>query len=264
MLGEQQVQGLDYAYTLQGWLKGVNSSSLNPAHDMGGDGKTGSSNAFVARDAIGFNLNYFTGDYSSVSNVIPFAGHSAYLSSGEYKPLYNGNISSMVVNIGQFRQPQLYNYGYDQLNRLIGMDVYRGLDSATNSWSGLSATNDYKERISYNGNGNIQKYLRQGFGPNINMDSLTYHYNPGTNQLNYVHDLVSLYNYPNDVDDQSADNFQYDSIGNLIADNREDVYQIDWTVYGKIAAIYKQSRVPGDAISIEYRYDPLGKWVSKG
>ena len=29
-LGDQQVQGLDYAYTLQGWLKGINSTGGKP------------------------------------------------------------------------------------------------------------------------------------------------------------------------------------------------------------------------------------------
>jgi hypothetical protein len=30
------VQGTDYAYTLQGWLKGINGDRLNPTTDMGG------------------------------------------------------------------------------------------------------------------------------------------------------------------------------------------------------------------------------------
>jgi hypothetical protein len=30
VIGDKMIQGLDYAYTLQGWLKGVNSSSLVP------------------------------------------------------------------------------------------------------------------------------------------------------------------------------------------------------------------------------------------
>jgi RHS repeat-associated protein len=264
VLGEQQVQGLDYAYTLQGWIKGVNSSSLNPAHDMGGDGKVSGVNNFVARDAIGFNLNYFTGEYCSVSGVSPFAGHTGYMPSGTYKPLYNGNISSMAVNIGQFSQPQLYNYGYDQLNRLVKMDVYRGLDSATNSWSGLTAINDYKERIAYDGNGNIKTYVRHGYSATPDMDSLSYNYYAGTNQLNHVNDGINSANYTTDIDDQPTDNFRYDSIGNMIADSLSDIRNIDWTVYGKIATIYKQPRVPGDAISIEYRYDPLGNRVSKG
>ncbi|WP_290790906.1 hypothetical protein [Flavihumibacter sp. UBA7668] len=33
ILGQQNVQGIDYAYTLQGWLKGVNSQHLNPGRD---------------------------------------------------------------------------------------------------------------------------------------------------------------------------------------------------------------------------------------
>src|SRR6185312_1046781 len=60
VIGQQQVQGLDYAYTLEGWLKGVNSTSLQATNDMGNDGMTGSPNQFVARDAYGFNLNYFS------------------------------------------------------------------------------------------------------------------------------------------------------------------------------------------------------------
>ncbi len=39
VLGDQSVQGIDYAYTLQGWLKGVNSTGATRQHDMGGDGE---------------------------------------------------------------------------------------------------------------------------------------------------------------------------------------------------------------------------------
>ena len=35
VLGDKKVQGLDYAYTLQGWLKGVNSEKVDPNTDMG-------------------------------------------------------------------------------------------------------------------------------------------------------------------------------------------------------------------------------------
>jgi hypothetical protein len=125
VLGQQQVQGIDYAYTVQGWLKGVNSTSINPGIDMGGDGVIGGQNKHVGRDEYGFNLNYFTGDYSPVNaNVTPFPGHSGFMPSNTYRPLYNGNISSMAVNISKLNQPQLYGYSYDQLNRITGMDVW--------------------------------------------------------------------------------------------------------------------------------------------
>src|SRR5205085_1791144 len=108
-------------YTLQGWLKGVNSISLNVKHDMGedGSGDTGN-NGLVARDVYGYNLNYFTGEYAPINSTVdPFHVHNALDMdpSSPYRPLYNGNISSMAVNIGKLAQPQLYNYQYDQLNR---------------------------------------------------------------------------------------------------------------------------------------------------
>src|SRR5690606_15163181 len=155
VLGQLQVQGVDYAYTLQGWLKGVNSTALNPDYDMGEDGKAGGAHSHVARDVYSYQLNYFNGDYLPVnSNVRPFAGHSAYLATRE---LFNGNISSMAVNIGKFEMPQLYSYTYDQLNRITGMNVHRELDTENNLWTSRvsNIVDDYKERVSYDGNGNI-------------------------------------------------------------------------------------------------------------
>ena len=44
-LGNQLVQGIDYAYTLQGWLKGANAiNHLDGSNDIGKDGNAGSSN----------------------------------------------------------------------------------------------------------------------------------------------------------------------------------------------------------------------------
>ncbi|MDD3686748.1 MAG: hypothetical protein PHE56_08275, partial [Bacteroidales bacterium] len=37
-LGNDKVQALDYAYTLQGWLKGVNSDAPDASRDIGKDG----------------------------------------------------------------------------------------------------------------------------------------------------------------------------------------------------------------------------------
>jgi hypothetical protein len=36
-LGQYKVQGVDYSYTLQGWLKGINSNALSPQFEMGQD-----------------------------------------------------------------------------------------------------------------------------------------------------------------------------------------------------------------------------------
>jgi hypothetical protein len=97
ILGEQLVQGIDNAYTLQGWLKGVNSISFhNASTDMGEDGKINGLNQFIARDAYGFNLNYHASDYQPINNTVsPFPNASAFLPNNEHRPLFNGNINNI-------------------------------------------------------------------------------------------------------------------------------------------------------------------------
>ncbi len=113
ILGQQQVQGIDYAYTLQGWLKGVNSTSLNPVHDIGNDSHPEYGNGLVAKDVYGFQLNYYTGlhgDYTAINrDKNPFPRHAAFMPINEDRQLYNGNISSMVVNIPRLGGQQSYD-----------------------------------------------------------------------------------------------------------------------------------------------------------
>ncbi len=272
VLGEQLVQGMDYAYTLQGWLKGVNSTALQDgANDMGGDGKPGVTNQYTARDALGFALNYFAGEYQPINTAVsPFPGHRAYLPAGQYKPLYNGNISSMAVNIAfpnatAEQAPQLYNYSYDQLNRITGMDVYRGLNETTNSWAAMASITDYKEWVSYDANGNILTYLRNGVSnTSTSMDKLTYNYIAGTNQLKYVQDSVTDAVYADDIDDQStAGNYTYDPIGNLTSDAKDSISLIKWNVYGKITEIQRTASAARPVTNIQYTYDAAGNRISK-
>jgi len=268
VLGEQQVQGLDYAYTIQGWLKGMNSTSLRSVYDMGEDGKSAGAHQYTAKDAVGFDLNYFNNDYAPIKNTVtPFANAAALGSSA--RPLYNGNISSMGVNIGAFNQPYLYKYSYDQLNRLTGQDAYTGLDTTTNSWSGLAHTDAWKERVSYDANGNIQRYDRHWYYNDPIMDSLTYHYETGTNKLLYVSEANTSYasvHGSDDIEDQPSGNYAYDEIGNLIKDSSENIPLggIKWNVYGKITEI---SRTAATATSntrqVQYSYDAAGNRVGK-
>ena len=103
-LGDRRVQGIDYAYNLQGWLKGINSDRLDPRFDVGADGYASARSAsrrFVGRDAFGFSIGYFQGDYT------PIGGNAVKLeqekTSNFYKngsaDLFNGNIRNMRVGI---------------------------------------------------------------------------------------------------------------------------------------------------------------------
>lgn len=258
-LGQQKVQGVDYAYTLQGWLKGVNGSSGNASGDMGADGKTG---AISAKDAFSYSLHYFgDNDYNAIGQADKFAKGTGGVAS-LYKPLYNGNISAMGVNIPSLGEPLLYNYGYDVLNRISSMTAAKGLNTSLNLWQ-PTAINDFREEVSYDANGNIQTYHRDGNtmvpGNQLQMDELTYFYkNDGSNKLDYIGDAVPDANYVSDIDSQQPSNYQYDAIGNLIKDVAGGIENIEWTVYGKIKTITKS-----DGTLITYNYDPSGNRISK-
>ncbi|MFN8272705.1 MAG: hypothetical protein U0U33_20765 [Chitinophagaceae bacterium] len=288
LLGKQQVQGIDYAYTLQGWLKGINSTSLMTGDDMGGDGKSagGVASNPVAKDVLGYALEYYGySDYEPISSSKkPFA--NGYVTSG-FKSLYNGNIAGISLNIqgvisGNITTPVFYNYTYDQLNRLTREQSNTGLNANTNTWS-ITPQNDYKENVSYDPNGNIIGYLRNGDSTATSpraMDSLVYHYYyvktngqiktyvPSflptdaaklTNKLAYISDTVNANNYTVDIDNQSSTtNYLYDSIGNLTKDTKEAIDSIYWNVYGKITQINKH-----DGTVIKYSYDAAGNRISK-
>ena len=67
-LGHYKVQGTDYVYTLQGWLKGINGAALDPAKEMGQDGKAATMFARVSRDVYSFSLGYYNNDYTDKFN----------------------------------------------------------------------------------------------------------------------------------------------------------------------------------------------------
>jgi RHS repeat-associated protein len=272
-LGQLRVQGMDYAYTLQGWLKGINPT-------MGGTlaNGTDTTEAFpTAQDAYGFSLHYYKNDYKAIGyppqaiNILGALGSNA-------APLFNGNIAAMVVNIPKLGATKTYNYHYDQLNRLLNMDVFNGLSPTAGTFVPVSTT-DYKEQISYDANGNILTYLRNGDAARTAMDNMTYTYTASTNKLNKVVDAAANTtdaNYPNYNDiktGQANNNYVYDAIGNLIADSSENIRLtvggIKWNVYGKITEINKVDSATatpnnrGRIKRISYTYDAAGNRIGK-
>ncbi|WP_281635418.1 RHS repeat-associated core domain-containing protein [Flavobacterium marginilacus] len=261
-IGDKKVQGLDYIYTLQGWLKGVNSEKLDAANDAGKDGLS------VAQDAFGFALNYYKGDYESRSGV---GRDNAIFSFSKGQTLekdnnlYNGNIKEMVTSLTDNNQnniPTQFNYyKYDQLNRIKDM-TSKSISSSGNISDG------YWSNYSYDRNGNLYSLnaaapLKGVITP---MDKLTYHYNTGSNQLRQVNDAIAANTFTNgdpndtslDIDNQTdEENYEYDSIGQLTHDKQEGIL-VDWRVDGKVKSVTKDN---GTVISFEY--DGLGNRIAK-
>jgi RHS repeat-associated protein len=300
-IGDQKVQAMDYAYTIQGWIKGVNSNNLSQANDIGKDGNLAANNpmnAKIARDAFGYSLGYFRdnpatasideSDYKSIggnNNFIASVSAAAYLAT-DAPNLYNGNISTMVSTIRDMTTgsltkgealPQLTAYKYDQLNRITQMKAYS--DFAANAWgTGATTDNSYKENFSYDANGNILSLRRNGVAAqHLDMDNLSYTYKTHpdgrkSNQLIQVKDAVKgtaedKY-YKDDIDDQAANNYTYDEIGNLKSDAQEGIENIEWTVYGKIQAIARKAnfyKTPGVTFpsDLEFAYDANGNRIMK-
>ena len=260
-IGDLKVQGIDYAYTLQGWIKGVNANSLSSAKDMGKDGEPDSPNKDFAKDAFGYSLHYNANDYNAISGSESFL--SAVASGTTAANLYNGNISKMATAISGMKN-LTKAYKYDELNRLVASDTYE---------DGIE-TQKYNTSYEYDANGNIERLTRKG---NVGaMDNLTYRYtkdgngNILNNRLLHVNDAVAPTVY-DDIDDQGAyvqnnpdtHNYAYDKIGNLIADKQEDIKEIVWNAAGKVTEIIREDKPNQTKPNLRFKYDAMGNRISK-
>ncbi|OMP74818.1 RHS repeat domain-containing protein [[Flexibacter] sp. ATCC 35208] len=267
-LGHKQlVQGIDYAYTLQGYLKAVNGQFLGAENDMGKDGLADNIHSVVGPDVFGYTLDYYTGDYTPIGNagIFPLTWQTNSTSAAGHN-LYNGNVSRATVSLSRFGNTVGYSYRYDQLNRLKAMRQHPLTIGAT-SWDASTAGTAYQEDVTYDANGNILTYKRNGSGANGKqeaMDKLTYVYNRDAsghllnNQLAQVKDDITTSDYTNDPKSQSDNNYSYDRNGNLKTDVQAGISNVSWTLTGKIKKITKS-----DGSSIEYKYDASGIRVYK-
>ncbi|RWY48519.1 RHS repeat-associated core domain-containing protein [Mucilaginibacter gilvus] len=263
------VQGMDYAYTLQGWLKGVNNQTAGAGEDIGNDGLTGNIHQYVAKDAFAYSLGYYTNDYKPIGGTGSTALSLKYAHNGAEKAgqnLYNGNISNATMSLSKLTDATVgYTYHYDQLNRLKTMFQHTNIAGSTWDQSKITPNWNYAEFFTYDGNGNILTLNRHGASPTApTIDSLRYNYSKNVsgkllhNRLSYISESVSNSLYTGDIEGQSSGNYVYDAIGNLIKDTKSFVNTIDWSVYGKIQKM--NTAYSGD---IFYNYDVAANRVSK-
>src|SRR5690554_102947 len=256
-IGQNALQGLDYYYTLQGWLKGVNSSVLEDEHDPGQDSNPSEINALFAKDVFGFSLSYYENDYKAINNATPLANvqntsHAAQNSAD----LYNGNIrymqTSIINPLDRTKMPMLNAYKYDQLNRLKESRSYEnGLSG--NTWNPTSYGNEYFNAFTYDAMGNIltqERHIRNG----TQIEDMTYRYrydannNLLRNRLYHINDNIASNVDSTDIDDQgvfnsdpdfieTANNYVRDKMGRLVKDKQEEIDTVIWTASNKVKEI---------------------------
>jgi len=224
VLGSENVQSMDLNYTINGWFKSLNSSSMD--------------NGSSLPDQLSYSLNYFNQDYKGIGHPIA--------SSLSGPSLYSGNISQINIwNKGLDNAERTHQYKYDQMNRLI--------QSMTNG------RNEYRMDLSYDKNGNINTLDRYD-GRGNRFDQLRYQYDPShKNRLNHILDnsRTRLTGNITDLASQSENNYQYDAKGRLTSDVSEGNIIYHWNNKDRLEA------VESNLENLHFKYDALGSRVIK-
>ncbi|MBB4077974.1 RHS repeat-associated protein [Lewinella aquimaris] len=250
VLGQDGLQGLDYAYTLQGWIKGVNGSLGDDyadvaAPDMNMDGRDATGSHLIGQvgniDLYRYANQYFHQDYTPINanvanpfdNVLP----------PDYE-LFNGNIVRHYKSTAadKFRTAALVGE-YDQLNRLrYGRQEFYGQDTRPGQVATPEGTHLLRavEAPTFDGNGNI-RHLDRFFGTEANTghNRLQYTYIARTNLLEAVTARAggsdSWRPFAFLVGEHA---YNYDKSGNLIEETSPAGRKaITWNPYGKVTDV---------------------------
>lgn len=277
-----QLQGIDYLYTLNGMLKAINSPNIGTHEsdrftDPGGDGF---GNGFE-QDVFGMAIDYYNGDYYRQGTYVNYNVDGA--------SNYNGNISSVRWNtheqsVSDQNAQYMYSYDYNHKNWLEQAEYGVYVPGTTQNVPAGTAiqfppqlgsftpnfSEDYKvDNISYDLNGNILSLSRNGYTDasasltNV-MDDLVYNYelesgNRVNNKLTHVTDIEHTNTY-SDIHSQDVDNYSYDAQGRMIYDASVGEYY-DYGVSGLILGVYSDEDYQNP--KAKYYYDERGFRIKK-
>jgi RHS repeat-associated protein len=277
-----KAQGLDYVYTINGWLKSLNTPELNE-RDPGKDG-TNASLHHVPKDLFAFTLDYFGGDYlRSNTNIQTYDDPSKPTLTSN---LYNGSVKdfrwqtqtpSVTSGLSYTNAQLMYAYKYDQKNQLtdatFGAITLAGTlnavpsGTAAHDYYGPQVNNgiDYLVNgITYDLQGNLKTLNRNAYagGGAVTMDQMAYNYIPLTNKLSQVTDAIipNTYSNFNFKSGQLTNNYVYDQLGQLLDDNSENNYYT-YNVAGKVTEVYSNSS--RTVLKAKFAYDENGQRLKK-
>lgn len=276
-----RLQGIDFIYTINGWLKSNNAPEMQENWDPGKDGyaSAGISNTCY-KDIFGYSLEYFHKDYeragtyvqsySDGQNGVPFAPDK-----------FNGTIKAQrwqtrtplsYVGLSYQNQQLMFGYQYDKKYQLkeanFATITQNGGQNEPTSGNPAILTSlgsqDYRvSNLSYDYNGNILSLKRNAYATSsngINLDDLSYNYYPCSNMLSSVSDAVSAnpYNTLGFKSGQASYNYGYSLIGELAMDN-SNAKMYEYNSFGNVTAI----KTTANSLIAEYQYDEMGYRIKK-
>jgi Bacterial toxin 23 len=277
IIGQDKVQKVNFAYTIEGWLKGINhlsaeNSFTTPYGDV----------PFAVPDLFAYKIHYYAKDFDRVGSGFNTntTNYGFVNSPGQ---LFNGNISGIATYIHNPDQNTSVSnhhlsygqvYRYDELNRLVQAkyvpgSFLAGSNSITNPVF-TSIGPDMKEKFTYDANGNIKTLQRNDLA-GVQYDNLTYNYNATKiNQLVSVSDARpnNLQPATFDIKSQSSTNYAYDEIGNMIRDKSLGIStastsnNIVWNNFGKIKTVTIPTSSTVNKV-LTFLYDATGNRVAK-
>jgi RHS repeat-associated protein len=234
------IQGIDYAYNIDGTLKLINNS--DPELDPGRDGFEGLHSNFM-KDAFGEVLDYNSNDYTGAGyneGNLQVSGVEQY--TGMLKAVrWHSHVDNHVQ--------RAYTFTYDNVDQFKDA-VWGNVKKSGSDYSIETVINDpYKENVnSYDKNGNIKELQRNGkFGTTI--ANYKYWYKNNTNQLYQIqHNNNSLITY------------DYNQIGQMVSQaEASKTMKVTYTLTGLV----KEIRDGSDRLILSFDYDDLGNRLKK-
>jgi RHS repeat-associated protein len=242
------LQGLDYTYTVQGWLKSINNSqrSLDP-------GKDGPIASGMFKDLFGMRLDYFDNDYRSRQ----VAALNPTVSLNQNRQRFDGTVRAASwrtagnPNDNANANTQAYGMGY--LYDAKGQLLEANFATVTNGTAFTFSPNrtNGEDNLSYDANGNIGS-LRRLNAAGAATDNFTYQYVPGTNKLAAVNNPTGT----------AVLDYDYDATGQMTRQRDEQGQRyLRYDVTGKVTGVFRdQARMQPLAT---FTYDDRGFRASK-
>jgi RHS repeat-associated protein len=214
------LQGIDYTYTIDGALKTINHA--DPAKDPGGDG---------TNDVFGETLHYFDGDYQGAG----YSAGSQTITSADAVDQFGGMLKAMSWHSpAGNHQKQTYAYKYNDVNFLSNAR-FGDMTGTAGSYA-FSPGNNYAETPgNYDKNGNIGTMSRIGKTSANILANYAYEYESGKNQLDRVnHDGALMVDYG------------YNAIGQMTEqiEGPSKTFKIKYNAYGLVKEIQKLNDAP--------------------